>query len=244
MKCAACGWPNAGTEPLCFNCNAPLQPVRTASAEPAAGQDVFARPTARVGATLIDGGLMVAGAGVVLTLGWWATPATSAHAGRWLAATVVLTLLALFLPAMLDAWAGGSIGKRAMQIRVVTAAAQPPGVLRSALRHLFKYGGHLAIPVLLFVFEHLLFGPRHLHEVVARTYVVNADADADDIRRATAGRTRGHFVGAVLGVVVTAAALLVAGAVVAVLLAAPKQDAASMRTSPPAAPATAGSGTR
>jgi uncharacterized RDD family membrane protein YckC len=220
MKCAACGWPNAASHTTCFNCQAPLHPLPAQAARPTAGPvqvsaagTVFAPMGARVRATLIDAALMAGMAWVVVLVGMAVVDLRSPDGGRWLAIAVVFFLVVSCLPAFMDAWGEGSVGKRLTGLRVVTGSGERPGVLRSLLRHLFKYGGHLAIPFALRIVEHLVLGPRTLHDAVARTHVVVRDAPAADIVQASATQTRGQVLGTVLAVLVTPFVLLVLGLV-------------------------------
>lgn len=212
MKCAACGWPNAASHTTCFNCQVPLHPPPRATA-PVRPDKVLAAVGPRVQATLIDTALMAALGWMGVLFGMAVVDLSAPDGGRWLAISVVLCLVALCLPAFMDAWGEGSVGKRVAGLRVVTGRAERPGVLRSLLRHLFKYGGHLAIPFVLRIAEHLLLGPRMLHDAVARTHVVVRNAAAADIAQATATQTRGQALGTVLAVLVTPIVLLILGGV-------------------------------
>jgi RDD family len=89
----------------------------------------------------------------------------------------LLTLLgalafALLLPGVMDAWGGGSFGKRIAGLRMVTRNGARPGLFRSLLRHSVKFGMNLAVPVVFHLVERMVLRGHHLHEMLSGTRVV------------------------------------------------------------------------
>ena len=173
MKCTHCGWLNPATSTQCFNCQATLHVPLAPAGHSTKAESPVALMWARIQATLIDLLLMLASAITVVVLGVKLAPPRSS---AWFMGTVVAVLIALLLPALLDAWGRGSVGKRVMGLRVLKLHGQRPGLARSLLRHSAKYLGHLIGPVVLWLLEALLLRHRKLHEVISGTQVVRRDS--------------------------------------------------------------------
>ncbi len=214
MQCPRCNWQNHASYTHCFSCQAPLavagaqastaapapnpfQPARAASPAPAPVQpqaaklvEVFPGTMARLGATLIDGLAMLALplAGVLS----WVFSRSVFDSAPAVAYPVVLALalLGLFNPAIMDARGQGSAGKRLLGMRVVTRTGEPPGIVRSVLRHFLKYtltlGLTLAVPFLLHRLLNAVFGERGLHSAMTGTFVVSNSASHTAIQKAVA----------------------------------------------------------
>lgn len=199
MQCPRCNWQNPASYTHCFSCQAPLAAAgaQASTAAPAPVQpqaaklvEVFPGTMARLGATLIDGLAMLALplAGVLS----WVFSRSVFDSAPAVAYPVVLALalLGLFTPAIMDARGQGSAGKRLLGMRVVTRTGEPPGILRSVLRHFLKYtltlGLTLAVPFLLHRLLTALFGERGLHSSMTGTFVVSSRASDTAVQKAVA----------------------------------------------------------
>lgn len=103
-------------------------------------------------------------------------------------------LASVLVPAVLDSYSAGSLGKRVMAIRVVSQHGGRPGILASLVRHVAKHCAHFVLPVILKFFEGLLLGPRSLHEVLTQTHVIYRAAAARDVAQALKARQSGGWV--------------------------------------------------
>ncbi len=215
MQCPRCNWQNHASYTQCFSCQAPL-PVAGAQAgaapapfpdakapapapapKPAQKQthqaelvEVFPGTLARLGATLVDGALMLV-LPIAMVLAWvFARPAFDGAPSAAYPAALALAVLGLFSPALMDAMGAGSPGKRLLGMRVVTRTGERPGVARSMLRHFLKYtltlGLTLAVPFLLHRVLTALFGERGLHGSMTGTFVVSNRASDTAIQKAVA----------------------------------------------------------
>jgi uncharacterized RDD family membrane protein YckC len=219
MQCPRCNWQNHASYTQCFSCQAPL-PVAGTQAGAAPAPAPFAFPTAkapapaprpapaqaqahqvelvevfpgtlaRLGATLIDGLLMLV-LPIAMVLAWvFARPAFDAAPNAAYPAALALAVLGLFAPALMDAMGQGSPGRRLLRMRVATGTGERPGVARSMLRHFLKYtltlGLTLAVPFLLHRVLTALFGERGLHSSMTGTFVVSNQASDTAIRKAVA----------------------------------------------------------
>lgn len=102
----------------------------------------------------------------------------------WILVAILAAFVALLVPALMDSFSGGSVGRRILNLRVVTHDGARPGVFRSALRHLLKYGLHAVMPLALLIIERLVFGGRTLHGLLTSTHVVDSRASRTQIARA------------------------------------------------------------
>lgn len=94
---------------------------------------------------------------------------------------ILLALFTLLIPAFLDAWGRGSIGKQIMKIRVVNHQGEKPSLFAALFRHIVKFSSHLLGPVVLRIFECLVLKGRSLHEVITQSWVVHKDSNPKDI---------------------------------------------------------------
>jgi uncharacterized RDD family membrane protein YckC len=217
MQCPRCNWQNHASYTQCFSCQAPL-PVAGAQAGAAPAPfgfptakaatpapaprpapapshqaelvEVFPGTLARLGATLIDGLVMLL-LPMAMVLAWvFARAAFDAAPNAAYPGALALAVLGLFSPALMDAMGPGSPGKRLLGMRVATATGERPGVVRSMLRHFLKYtltlGLTLAIPFLLHRVLTALFGERGLHSSMTGTFVVASSASHTAIQKAVA----------------------------------------------------------
>lgn len=210
MQCPRCNWQNHASYTQCFSCQAPLPvagaqgsaaPAPTAKTttpapKPAQKQqehqlelvDVFPGTLARLGATMIDGVLMLV-LPIAMVLAWvFARPAFDGAPNAAYPAALAVALLGLFSPALMDAMGRGSSGKRLLGMRVATRTGARPGLARSVLRHFLKYtltlGLTLAVPFLLHRVLTVLFGERGLHSAMTGTSVVSSRASDTAIQQA------------------------------------------------------------
>lgn len=210
MRCGACGWTNPARFTHCHNCGKPLAPEPQALAARAshASGDVFAGEGTRIVAALVDlcllalllPGLLIGG----MSLARVAEPDGSVLLGLLSA----LALFAVLLPALMDSYGKGSLGKRLLGLRVVDADGAAPGFARSILRTIAKYALHplLSLPVLMA--ERMLFGRHSLHNLLTGCYVVSAKASPDAIRyrlRHDVGSARMRKLARVVGALLVAA---------------------------------------
>jgi hypothetical protein len=130
--------------------------------------------SSRIVASLIDGLTMLLPCFVLLRFG--IPYANQLGSQQILIASLFIlgAIIALFIPAILDACSRGSIGRRFTQTQVKTTAAARLGLGRSVLRHICKYVGHIAIPVILIPLEIFLLRGKKLHEVISQTEVIRA----------------------------------------------------------------------
>ncbi|MDP4076928.1 RDD family protein [Acidovorax sp. A1169] len=211
MQCPRCNWQNHAFYTQCFSCQAPLPVAGTqAGAAPAPFPDakapapkpaqkqahqaelveVFPGTLPRLGATLIDGFLMLV-LPIAMVLVWvLARPLFDAAPNAVYPAALALAVLGLFSPALMDAMGRGSPGKRLLGMRVTTRTGERPGVVRSMLRHFLKYtltlGLTVAVPFLLHRVLTALFGERGLHSSMTGTFVVSSNASDTAIQKAVA----------------------------------------------------------
>ncbi|CAB5513070.1 hypothetical protein LMG26857_02344 [Achromobacter anxifer] len=234
MQCPRCNWQNPASNTLCFSCNAPLAASASAAAAPAAkaAKSAPARPGnapvfpgiwPRLGATAIDAVVMVAamvGFSTAANLTYVALTGNP-HSGLL---TMAAGFIGLMLPALMDAWGGGSPGKRLLKLRVVNRNGDNPGILRASWRHLMKYALNLALPGIFYRIQRAMFGERAMHNWISSTYVVSSLADPRAVRPAIA-KTRsvtgaGKFIFIVLGVL----ALVAGGMIIGAIVMNPKQE--------------------
>lgn len=125
----------------------------------------------RVAATLID--LLSMALMAFLVLEWlaWQGPGAPSTTVSLVFAGAVVALS----PALLDTWAGASLGKRMLGLRVVVAknreALGGPSLLVSVARHVIKFGSHLLLPGLWRIAELMFLRGRHAHEMLTGTRV-------------------------------------------------------------------------
>lgn len=233
MRCGHCGWTNPASFRFCHQCKQPLT-ADAPSARPVshASGEVFADTGTRATATLIDLILLALAIPLWLAGGLYLAPIAGIDGAALFALLAIGILATILLPALLDSYGKGSLGKRLLRIRVVNDAGDAPGLLRSVLRTLAKYLLHplLSLPVLLA--ERLLFGQHSLHNLLTRCHVVSARASTEAIRyrlRHDTGSARfqrlARWVGLALGgAIVLLAALLTYAALTATPN--PRRDAA------------------
>jgi uncharacterized RDD family membrane protein YckC len=181
--------------------------------------DVIAGKLQRIFAAAIDLAVMAVLAGLAIAamlalgIGFNDTGLT------WLAALLaaLLVVIAILLPALLDSFSAGSMGKRLLNLRVINARGERPGVLRSVLRHLIKYTSHFMLPLGLIVIEKLFFGGRSLHDLLMSTRVLDRRASARQIEHIVASEFGPTVVGAVFKIVAFAV-VATASVVVSVIL--------------------------
>jgi uncharacterized RDD family membrane protein YckC len=125
-----------------------------------------------------------------------------------------IVLFAFLLPALMDSFTKGSIGKRLTKLKVVNSAGGRPNLFASAIRTGVKYTAHFLLPLIFFVIEKVLFGGRSLHELITSTYVVPSTANVSDVQHLYASDTRGRaassFVTVLAGLVAVVAVLFAA----------------------------------
>lgn len=235
MQCPRCNWQNPASNTQCFSCNAPLaaptaaapaaKAAKTAKAAPARAGNapVFPGIWPRLGATAIDAVVMVT-AMIGFSTAANLTYESLAGAARPVLLAMAAGFIGLMLPALMDAWAGGSPGKRVLKLRVVNRNGDHPGVLRASWRHLMKYVLNIALPGIFYRIQRTIFGERAMHNWISGTYVVSSQADPRAIRPAIA-KTRsitgaGKFIFIVLGVL----ALVAGGMIVGAIVMEPKQE--------------------
>ena len=222
MRCPACGWSNPSSYTLCFSCQKPLSdasavqtPVKGA-AKPATGaaqSAVFPSTIVRLTAAGIDLVLMALPAIICLLVAMF-----SSSDFELSMLMLVLGLASLLLPAVLDSYSAGSLGKRMMAIRVVSQQGGRPGILASLVRHVVKYCAHFVLPVILKFFEGLLFGSRSLHDVLTQTHVIYCAADEAAVARELKVRQGGGWVAALCwGMLGVVGILILVGCLMAVL---------------------------
>lgn len=232
MKCPACGWTNPDSYDECFSCHLPLShqaakpmpvssiPIATSQrktsqpAQPApqkrrvrrpaspAKNSVLANTGSRLLATVIDLITMLI-PGLILLL-------IALHYDQQelgFSMSLLLATLCLLVPAFLDTWSKGSLGKRVAQIRVINSQGQRPGLWASILRHIGKYSGHFILPFALYFLDHLIFGGRSLHNVLTQNYVVNHSASPEDLQ-ALMGKPQDRWIGNIIMSIVGGALLL------------------------------------
>lgn len=223
MRCPACGWSNPSSYTICFSCQKPLSGAPAGAAAkttakvpvaPATGRqsDVFPSTTVRLIAAGIDLVLMLIPAIICLVV------AMSSSSDFELSMfMLVLGLASLLLPAVLDSYSAGSLGKRMMAIRVVSQQGVRPGLLQSLVRHVVKHCAHFVLPVILKFFEGLLFGSRSLHDVLTQTHVIYRAADQTAVARDLKARQSGGWLAALcwgalglVGILILVGVLMVA----------------------------------
>ncbi len=249
MKCTACGWSNPDNYQRCFSCNQPLaiasapapapapttapqaprkekQRSRTGAPD-ASAIDVRPSTTRRILAAGIDAMLML-----VFVIAGVAALVTAFSGGGldlgWFAAAIGIVLLGALVPAMLDSFTTGSIGKRLTKIRVVNNEGVRANIVQNMIRTLIKYGAHFALPLIYFLIEGLFFKNRKLHELATSTYVVDSRADAGQIFREIEADSRGRALGLMVKIVLVliGVGLLMFAGLVAYLIAQPKNPKA------------------
>jgi uncharacterized RDD family membrane protein YckC len=186
MTCPRCGTKLGSGVTFCFNCNADLrQPVVAAiaprpgapdSVAPAVadGDVVYGTPVARLCAAILDGiaiGIVYAILTAVLTAPLGGAPGT--ETARALVQLAALPIYWLYF-AGFEAARGATPGKKAVGLRVTDLEGAPISFGRATARYFMK------IPATLLLFAGLLmiaFTKRRqgLHDIVARTLVIDAD---------------------------------------------------------------------
>lgn len=182
MRCSHCGWNNPAGFGACYQCKQPLVTGADNARVSHASGEVFASIGARAMATLVDLSLFALTVPLWLWSGMYLAQNTGVAGPALFVLLAAGALLVALLPALLDSYGKGSIGKRLLGIRVVDHEGGAPGLLRSILRTLAKYVLHplLSLPVLLV--ERLLFGEHSLHNLLTHCHVVSAHASDEAIR--------------------------------------------------------------
>ena len=168
-----------------------------------ADADVIAGKLQRIFAAAIDLAVMavLAGAAIALSIAAGISFNETSMTGLAVLIAAAFVVVAILLPALLDSFSAGSIGKRLLNLRVVNARGERPGVVRSALRHVIKYTSHFMLPLGLIVIEKLFFGGRSLHDLLMSTHVLDRRASARQIQRIVASEFGPTMVGAVFKIV-------------------------------------------
>ncbi len=196
-----------------------------------ADDDVIASKLHRVFAAGIDLVVMVVLAiiAIVITVGFGVMPSRpetaasdSDFASQLALLAGLLVLIAIVVPALMDSFTAGSLGRRLFNVRVINARGERPGIVRSALRHVLKYVLHFALPLGMFIIERLFFRGQSLHDLLMSTRVIDRRASAAQVEYVVAqdfARTGAFKV--IAWVFAGSATLFIAAVMINVLTAAP-----------------------
>lgn len=229
IKCTACGWNNPGSYTRCFNCERPFRtdapaapaPSQPKTKSPAANTRKPAPATLALGSVAEDAVIAgklarFAALGVdIVMVAAVLVPASIVYmlfglhdASTQLSWTIVAVAFALgmfFLPAWMDSFTAGSLGKRLLNLRVINQQGQRPGVLRSMLRHVLKFALHAIAPIILLIVEKVLLRGSSTHDVLMSTRVIDRRATEAQIQRVLAEGPAGGAIGSLVrGLVVFA----------------------------------------
>jgi uncharacterized RDD family membrane protein YckC len=163
--------------------NIPRSGKQTAGQGTVADDDVAAGKLQRLFAAGIDLVLMavLGGISIAALVGFGASAAEGESLGLPVLIAAVLAVAAILLPALMDSFSAGSIGKRLLNLRVINARGERPGLIRSKLRHIIKYVSHFVLPLGLFLVEKIFFGGRSLHDLLMSTRVIDRRSSARQI---------------------------------------------------------------
>ncbi len=144
-------------------------------------KEILASIQRRIAATLIDLACMLIPFIILVISAFKLSSPAGKNGLQVFLYLILLALFTLLIPALLDAWGKGSIGKQIMKIRVVNHQGEKPGLFAALFRHIVKFSSHLLGPVVLRIFECLVLKGRSLHEVITQSWVVHEDSNPKEI---------------------------------------------------------------